>query len=424
MKKNLVIIMLFVLTAVSFSQENGSAGVGMGVLKQGDESTPVLKMNFSPELQFGRLGLGLKLGIYLTSGGLADYNNDGKKDMHDIDFGFKYIYWNGEIFKFRYGVLNNYILGHGTLVNRYSNNEKTSLVLGINLPEKAAGIEGFMPLKKDILGSAIPTEEQPHAVGGRVYVRPLKVMGTAIPVINNSEIGVTYVTDNRDEFSGVKGSVDGTAYEFAIPLLEDQNASFIPYYDLVKVNGELGEKSNDGSGNFIGVMGKVAIIDYRLEYRDIDRNLIPGYFGKFYEISAIDNLNYLIGTESNEKVKGYFGNVDFDFMGTAKFTLSYEDYKDENIKPHLFAKLDVTPTKKLKSTIIYEQQNMGAENHKDNFLNEDTYVKAHIIAPGYMFGVPGPTNVAIDIKQTYFYDNDKNEYVPNRDYSMNIIFNF
>ena len=424
MKKNFIIVMMFILISLTFAGENGNAGIGVGVLKQGDKTTAVLKMNFSPELKFGDLGLGFKLGLYLSEGGLADYNNDGEKDLKDIDFGFRYIYWKGEIFKFRYGVLDNYTLGHGTLLNRYSNNEKTSLVLGINLPDKIMGIEGFMPLKKDILGANIPDEEQPHTLGGRVYIKPLKVMGSEVPIINNSELAFMYITDNREEFEEKKGSIKGNTYELAIPLLESDDISFIPYYDIAKIDGELDSKSNDGSGNFIGVMGKIAIIDYKFEYRDIDENLIPGYFGKFYEISSYENLDILVNGKNNNKVKGYFGNVDFNFMEMAKFTLSYEDYKNEKIKPHLFAELDITPDENLKSIIVYEQQNMGDENHKDDFLNDDTYIKAHIVSPGYMFGIPGSTSVAIDIKQTYFYNEDDKKYVPNRDYSMNIMFNF
>jgi hypothetical protein len=286
-------------------------------------------------------------------------------------------------------------------------------------------------------------------MGARVYVRPLKLAGVETPIIKNLEFGVTYAADVRDKFNKVddktgkfetkpvgskdvakeyKGKVSGMTYEVALPLIEDV---LIPYYDRVTVKGErdisevdeaaAGKESKTVVGDHVGVIGKLSILNYKFEYRNIDERLTPGYFGKFYEVKSNQQLERVL-KPSGEKISGYFGELSANFAGITKLTVSYEDYDKDDMKPHIFGEMNVTPSEKFQAHLTYDQINFGADNHKDDFLNDDTIIKAKIVAPASMVGIPGPFIINADIKQTYYYNDKDNKYIPSRTYTMGMAF--
>lgn len=449
MKKTIVLfLMLFsVLTFAKDGGFGGETGIGVGIIDVNGKSSAALRLNFNPEFKISKFGIGAKLGLYMGDGIPVDINGDGKENYKDIDFGLRYMEWDGDIIKARYGTLDDFTLGHGTLVYNYSNNEKISLRLGLHDPERRGGVDVFFPLEKDIFGAKVEKEDQPKAMGARVYVRPLKLAGVETPIIKNLEFGATYAADVRDKFNRIidekgtfetetvgteevateySGKVSGMTYEVAMPIIEDV---LIPYYDRVTVKGErdllpdgsTGKESETVTGDHVGVMGKLSILNYKFEYRNIDAGLTPGYFGKFYEVKSNQQLEKVLKAP-DEKISGYFGELSANFAGITKLTVSYEDYDKDDMKPHIFGQMNITPSEKFQAHLTYDQINFGADYHKDDFLNDDTVIKAKIVAPASMVGIPGPFIINADIKQTYYYNDKDNKYIPSRTYTMGMAF--
>ena len=446
MKKFLFVLMMLTLSIGVFAKGefSGESGIGVGVINVNGDDKFALKLNFNPEFSISKLSIGAKLAVYLGDGMPVDVNGDGKENFDDVDIGIRFIDWNGEIFQFRYGTFDDFTLGHGSLVYNYSNNEKTSLKVGIQDPQKRAGVVVFFPLKKDIFGKDIEFKERPKTMGGRVYIRPLKLVGVDTPIIKNLEFGATYAEDIRDKYNKPNvtnsqydgtfetetvgsetvlkeydGSTKGIAYEVSLPLIEDV---IVPYYNRVQVEGERNDIGNHTvNGDFIGVLGKISVVNYKFEYRNIDHGLTPGYFGRFYEVKYNEQLDKVL-VSPNEKVSGYFGEIGVNFGGIAKATANYEDYNKDQLKPRVFGEFELAPSEKLKTKITYEQINFGSDNHKDDFLNDDTMIKARIVAPASMVGIPGPFIANVDIKQTYSFNDDKNKYIPSRVYTVGLSF--
>lgn len=435
MKKSILILVFIFSAALTVYAEGfgGEAGFGVGMLEKDGEKEAVLRLNFNPEFGVGKLSMGFKLGAYFGKDGIADFNANGKTDLGDVDLGFRYIEWKGDILKLRYGTFDNFTLGHGSVIYNYSNNEKTSLRVGLHYPKKM-GADVFFPLSKDIFGTPIKEEERPKAMGARAYVRPLNLVGVGIPVISNLEVGTTYIQDVRDKID-VSVSTGGSIYavetdmeltgntiEFALPLL---NEMCTPYYDMAFVNGKLGDAEGSAEGSFIGVLGQVAIVTYKLEYRNMSENMIPGYFGRFYENNSLGQLQTVVDDNGGDRVQGYFGDLGFNFMQLVILNISYEDYFGGDRDPHLYGKANILPDNgKLNSVITYDQINVGSSAHKDDFLNEDTMIRAKIKAPAALIGIPGPFSANINIEQTYYYDEEKVDYKPKRTYTLGLSFDF
>lgn len=440
------IFMLIAFSSLLFAESkfSGDAQIGAGIINVNGENKLALKLSFSPEFKISKLTLGAKIGAYVGDGIPLDINGDGNENIKDMDFGLKFVDWDGDLFKFRYGTFNDFTLGQGTLVYNYSNNEKTSLKLGIQDKENKIGALVFFPLKKDIFGAEIDEKDQPKAMGGRIFVRPLKYMDINTPIVKNIELGLTYTEDVRDTYNKINldgsfetklvgsnkilieypGSVKGVAYELSMPIIENV---LIPYYNLVQLEGKrdiienssAGKKTNEVSGNFVGVMGKLSVFNYKIEYRNIDCGLTPGYFGRLYEVKYNQNLERVLYAP-NEKINGYFGEFGANFGGVVNLSASYEDYDKDDIKPHVFSQVEVALNKKIQGKIIYDQINLGSNLHKDKFLNEDTVIKANFVAPAAMIGIPGPVLANVNIEQTYSYNESQHKYMPSRAYTVGL----
>lgn len=439
---------LMMMSAYIYGSENfgGNAEIAGGIINVNNESKAALKLSISPEFKISKLSMGAKIGIYMGENIPMDINGDGKSNSKDIDFGLKFLGWDGDIFKFRYGTFDGYTLGHGTLISNYSNNEKTSLGLGLKDSENKIGAEVFFPLEKDIFGAKIEEKDRPGSMGARVFVKPLKYTNLDLPIIDKLELGFTYGEDTRDKYNGINtdgsfenktgstelkeysGHVKGIVYEISLPLIENR---VVPYYNRVQIktekdkleDGSTGKDNSNLSGDFLGVMGKVSLLSYKFEYRNIDSGLTPGYFGKLYEVKYNQNLDRALNN-SNEKISGYFGEVDANFGGIINLSGSYEDYDKDDLNPHLVGQLDLFLSKKLQAKISYDQIDLGSELHKDKYFNEDTVIFANIIAPAAFIGIPGPVTAKLNIKQNYNFNEVKAKYEPTRIYSLGLAMEF
>ena len=119
-------IFLMIFIASSFTQETSSVFTGsFGSVTLGDE----IYNHFSlrPEISAGNLGLGLDFYFYFDDEGNLHRDNwdfsDSENSFKTIVDKIHYIRWGTPIddFYFRFGALSKVSLGHGSLVNNYSN---------------------------------------------------------------------------------------------------------------------------------------------------------------------------------------------------------------------------------------------------------------------------------------------------------------
>ena len=232
----------------------GNAEIAGGIINVNNQNKVGLKLSVSPEFRISKLSIGAKLGVYMGEDIPMDINGDGKSNSKDFDFGLKFLEWDGDILKFRYGTFDGYTLGQGTLVYNYSNNDKTSLGLGLKDSQNKIGVEVYFPLEKDIFGANIDEKNMPGSMGARAFVRPIKYTNLNLPIIKDLEFGLTYAEDSRNKYNGINsdgsfenketstdlkeynGRVSAIAYEVSFPIIENK---VVTYYNKVYLKGEI-----------------------------------------------------------------------------------------------------------------------------------------------------------------------------------------
>lgn len=468
MKKNITIIILFFMVqafTIFAIESNGYGILGISVLDINGEKTTAIKFEMSPELKLKKFEIGIKASFYLNEKGFVDYNDDGKKNIKDTELRLRFIGWDGDIIKIRYGEMDDFTLGTGTIVYRYSNNEKTSMRFGLHHPERYFGFDVFAPLNYDITGKVINEKERPNAFGARVYVRPL----FNADMLTKTEIGVTYAFDGRDyynkfypvdyimedgtiikdekilmydykkdEFGNFEldengdkiknlieyeGKVEALETSISLPIIEDL---IVPYYSYSKIYGKIQNDINskekitaEANGHFTGIMGNTDILKYKFELRKITENFVSGYFGRFYETNYNEYMSILTDKEKEKKeTYGAYGNISIELFNIIILETAYEYYKSQTVKPTLYGSLEVSPMDKLRGKITYQQKEIDGFKYKNDFLNENTYLKGEFVFPSALVGIPGPFILKAIVNQKYFYDSNENKYFPSREYTI------
>jgi hypothetical protein len=193
---------LFVVALVCpmlFAQDADSSGTSMsgvfGTVVMGGESYTELRL--LPEIAFGKVGIGLDIDLLIDKDG-----NIRKEDWDEFE---DYI---NKVYYLRYGTrqdpvygkiggFTSYTLGHGLIMNNYTNMlrypeyRQIGLQLGCNLPLKGLGVEVFSSniTKNEILAA-------------RLKATPLDETG--IPLLKDTMFGISYAIDKNQ----VKGLMD------------------------------------------------------------------------------------------------------------------------------------------------------------------------------------------------------------------------
>jgi|GEM_PF-125554 len=287
-------------TAESFSiyQETpteNSFTSGLGVTVFGDDV--YYNVYLAPELVFGKIGVGLDINLRIdTDGQLRDEDwDDGLSSylrlIRYVRYGQKY-----DSLYVRLGQLENTKLGHGSIMYLYRNNGSyDARKLGMEF-DMDFGAYGFESMINDLAGFNI--------LGLRTYYRPL--LNMQMPLLNQLELGATWVSDFRDntnlvatpaslslieengqvafnpELARQKGSLSVWGFDVALPLLKSNVLDVITYMDYVKIQ-------DFGSGGLLGISANVKNISQlltfsaKLEHRVLGDKFQFSYFDALYE---------------------------------------------------------------------------------------------------------------------------------------------
>lgn len=317
------------------------------------DGDPYWRVDLRPDLNFGRLGVGLK-GVLLIG---TPENEDATKllteDGEEWDsFGsylrsVRYVRWAypRSPFYALYGELFDVSIGHGMLMEGYSNLDRRGARVNVN--RRVWGLE-----------TVVNNIDAPELFGARAYIRPLRLAKLETPILNRLAVGATYMTDTdpipEHEASGAPAGVDEDALQTyaldaSVPIISTDSL-LVELYDELAFESlpVLGDEAVDVSGNAVGIGLEVSKLHAKLEYRTFDAGFEPSLFDYDYEVRARTDAALLGGgtqgtqfNPDNNSTKGVFGKATLNVMDQAHLSGLYEDYDGDgpNSDPKLGLRL-------------------------------------------------------------------------------------
>lgn len=344
MKKMILLLFTFIST-LAFSQGNAIqqasqkvVGGGLGLVWI--DNKPYYSFAFNPELEFGKIGVGLDVRFEFNGDGIRKENFNETSDYLSMVRYFRYGQ-KSDPFYLRLGALDCSNLGNGTIISNYNNRP--------TIDARKIGMEIAFDAEKFGFEALYGNFGMAGVVGARAFVRPLKFTTAAdIPVLGNLEIGGTYAADldkhakfdytvigaKKDSTYG-DGNISIVGFDVTLPLVKTNMLNVKTYYDFAKI-------LNYGSGSAIGVKADLAATEAiklgaKFEYRINGDEYIPGYFNSLYEIeryqaSYSKNNDTVYGKASKLKglkgKSGYFGELYGSLLKVIDIKGSYERIPD------------------------------------------------------------------------------------------------
>ncbi|OGF45069.1 MAG: hypothetical protein A2452_00615 [Candidatus Firestonebacteria bacterium RIFOXYC2_FULL_39_67] len=299
--------------AAKAPENAGDAGFGGSFGAVSIDGKTYYMMSFLYELTLGKFGAGFDIRLLWNDDGVKEDDwKDWQKSAQNM---FKYIRYGlkGEPLYVKLGVLNDSTLGHGFLVRRYSN-------IGIDLNKRTFGLE--LDIKQGAIGLEGLTNDimKRRLYAGRLYY-------DIIP--NFLQAGVSGVYDiNPAEDKYQLVGTDKVALPEAGPLVEygaDVGISLIKTPILsALIYADYGIFRDGGEGFAApGIMGKIAIFDYQLEYRSLQSNFVAGLFDYVYE----DSRPAVLPSAGGDRLRGVFGQLGANPVPWLKIVAAYEQYE-------------------------------------------------------------------------------------------------
>ena len=383
-----------------------------------------LKLTLRSELNLGKIGVGLQIPLNLRVYDKKPKNDNDyyglvrREDWDEKSEYLKVIRYvrlgnKRDDFFLRVGELAAQV-GHGTIVNRYLNNQNiNTLRVGAQF-DINTHYAGFETLVGDI-GSFGTDTSQSRVVGGRIYVKPLAFVLAEDSLLNRLAIGASFVSDRnapvtlatttepdtgevfpvttKEGVFSVEDESPANVYgaDIEIQLLHNDLIDLVPYTDFNQIEGA-------GSGWHVGALATLKMpigfelsIPVRVEYRRFRSNYTPAYFSTFYEL---ERYTYPLGSDSfatklqtlrdmtdNDGINGYYADLAFDFAGLVQVGAVYEDYEGAN--PNMVAFANVPALEIVQFKAYYERINIQGTD--DIFKLDD---RSMVIAEGRYEMVP------------------------------------
>jgi hypothetical protein len=397
MRKIFTVALFFIISFNVYSQSlrdlkdpNQFAG-GLGLTWVNGE--PYYLFNVSPDLSFGKFGVGLDVNLRIDKNGSLrkeDFNTTS-----DILSLIKYVRYGHKRDKFyvRVGGLDRAILGQGNIVYYYNNrasydNRKIGVELDIDF-----GKFGFESVYGDLSGKGL--------LGIRGYTRPLQFTDLrSVPIIGKLEIGGTFATDLNDH-SGVTNAVIDPATKNLKVLSDEGNISIVgldallPVFRSKILNIDLysnftkilkfGSGATVGAGFSFNGLGLVNV-DLKFERWFNGDQFIPRYFNQLYEVNRlrVDSTTGFLGSRAAELKNArslgnsYFGELLVDVLNFVQLYGSYSRYDKISNSGILRLQSDLAP-KNASFVFRAYYDKVGIQDEKDIFtLDERSILTAEL----------------------------------------------
>ncbi len=337
MRKIAVILALALIAFSGFAQDTTAAapnalgfmaGLNLGtdviVNQQTGKKVNWTKFAFTPDVAFGKFGVGLDLTMHLQFYATQDtpvtiYAGDWKPDFESNGKTFLDVYLP-KLMYVRYGVkgedslfakvgsISNLTLGNGFIMGEYSNMSflPTTRILGLDF-----GLDAAM-FKFPYVGLqlAVGNMAQFDVIGGRLYTRPF--IGTSIPILKNAEIGATVVSDNHPDIYGTTTSVARalTVYgmDFSAPVISSKAFPLLAFADIAF-------EPNKSFGAMAGVGGKLlGFVTYGAQLRLLQDNFVPAYFDSNYDLYRALKYDFMQTTVGGSVYGAWYSSLGFTVL--------------------------------------------------------------------------------------------------------------
>ena len=387
----LLILALFVGTGLAQYADGGLGYMGTegGVLMGGIgvttiDSATYFSVTFRPELAFGKIGIGLNLNLLFNTE-TGDIRSEDWDETYDYFRMIRYLRYGNKFDPIyaRIGTLDAARLGHGFIVNYYTNeasydNRKIGLAFDLDF-----GKWGFETITSN-LGRL-------ELLAGRGYYRPLHGV-VDIPIIKGLALGASYARDfDPDDNLATNDDTYEYGFDAELPLVRTAIFNSTLYYDWAQLAGfsSVDNMRRDfGSGQAVGVMASfgnlMGLLDLsaKLERRWLGEEFVPSFFDAFYEIqryqvygaSSQHKVDMLLNSIYAQETKGVFGELYGRVLGDAVRLLgnfSRLDDIDHSGIMHLAADApDAIPT--IAAHATYDK--IGIEQPKDVFTLDNQSV--------------------------------------------------
>ncbi len=371
---------------------NGSFGADVLIDEDGNKKVYYC-ISLLPELSIWKFGVGLDINIYFDEEGNLrdeDWNN-----FNDIIGKIWYVrYGNrGEPFFALIGGIKSYSLGHGFILSNYTNM--------LNYPAvRNKGLLVEANLAKVGFESAISNIDSYPVIGGRFYYRPL--LSTEIPLLKHFTLGLTGVMDqNPDRYDATRDDeIIFYGADCKMPLINIFPVKTFTYFDYATYKpGDTYNLDNHGKGTAIGVGGSVIEkIKFAIEYRKMDNNFIPGYFGTYYEVER-HSKPLLISSYKRPFREGPFFMLGFDVLNKLKLRFTFEDYNIDPASryPYLHGEVVVDPS------LLLDRFTLGIsyDNKNVNSLKDIAELNGAILTVEIGYMIAPNIILAVTQKQTF-----------------------
>ena len=414
---------------------------------------------FTPELRYGKLGIGLALpAIFAPDTGLFgfdDWENRDEWNFESFDDGFHdaliklaYVSWGalGDPFYVRLGNVDKFFLGHGFIVDGYSNMISFPEELKVGLQLKADGKRaGFESVVGDFTNSEL--------FGGRFYARPF---GANVPFA----LGVTAVHDRPKpgSFSWPAGTTDDDQLpriiafgaDAELPVLNLDRFNMKLYADAAKLAyvypeapallSSSGVNSGvisfvKGLGTGFGLMGSIAcVFTYRAEYRYIFNYFEPGFINAGWDNRRLESypgfFNELVLAQKSAgyedtNTAGWLLRGSVVLLKKLELGLGFESYRrwtatgTEPVKKgNLTVALEEGLVPRVSASLSYDRTENLENVFKEPF-DENTVLAAvlsYSLGPGVVLS--GRYNRA------YAYDDGTGAFEPVNSFAISTVFKF
>ncbi len=304
--KRLAVVLSLVCCAVTptFSQAEApssgvgfsmSLGIGVQTFNGNDEPGTWQSLSLTPDISFGRLGVGLDVTLdYNFSGGSgsslairrADWWPSGPVTLESVAAIYlpkiAYVRWGlkGDPLFLKLGSFNDATLGDGFIMGDYNNTLFFPTERHFGLQADVDGSLFDFPYVgvETVVGNLAAFD----VLGARFYVRPLAK--TDIPILNGLQVGLTAAVDTNpyfETFSATQGSASAISVfgvGAMLPLLYTKDVfSLVAFTDAASIQAKTW-------GTMVGVGGRIiSIFTYGAQLRLLGPGFTPTYFGPAYD---------------------------------------------------------------------------------------------------------------------------------------------
>lgn len=394
----------------------GMLSGGIGLTKVDDQTYFTLSLH--PEISFGKFGLGLNIDLLYDTktGGIRTKDWDESYDYFRMIRYIRYG-WKGEEFYTKVGTLDGARLGHGFIMNYYTNEA--------DWDERKLGLEFDLDFGSFGFESVTSNLGRMEIIGGRAYVRPLQQLIT-VPVIKNITFGATFVTDtDPDENRNSKDKVSVYGGDVELPVIDTRIIWTGLYADYAKI-------SDYGSGKAVGIgfqfknLFGVLHVETRFERRWLGTEFLPSFFDAFYEIDRFLPISPQGGIRKEdqllfitEKTKGYFGEVYGRILGSVHIIGNFQRIDD--VPKSGILHLSASAQKLLPGIALqasYDKRNI--ETFKDVRTLDNRSVAR--VSVGYK--IKPYLTLFMDYIWSFVLDENSNRYLPQERYQPRLAFNY